>query len=275
VALRFRVLGSGSTGNATLVETSATRVLLDAGLGPRILAERLDSVGVDPASVDAVFVSHEHGDHASGAAAFVSKWGMKLCGSRGTYAAAGFGAEDIPGYEVMQAGATVTVADVTVTAVAAPHDAAEPLAFVVSAGTLSLGHVTDIGHLSRGLVEALRRCDALLMESNYDPALLRDGAYPWSLKERILGPYGHLSNGDVARYLRDGLGDSCRTVVLAHLSQKCNHPELARMSAEESLRRRGRTEVRLELTGPEGTDWIDVRAPGPNSNNRPGQLRLF
>jgi phosphoribosyl 1,2-cyclic phosphodiesterase len=275
VALRFRVLGSGSTGNATLVETSATRILVDAGLGPRILAERLDSVGVDPASVDAVFVSHEHGDHAGGAAAFASKWGMRLWGSRGTYAAAGFGAEDIPGYEVMHAGVAVTVGDLTVTAVAAPHDAAEPLAFVVSAGTLSLGHVTDVGHLSRGLVEALRRCDALLMESNYDPALLRDGAYPWSLKERILGPYGHLSNGDVARYLRDGLGDSCRTVVLAHLSQKCNHPELARMAAEESLRRRGRTEVRLELTGPEGTDWIDVRASGPNGDRRPGQLRLF
>src|SRR5262249_6057251 len=151
VGLRFRVLGSGSTGNATLVETSATRILLDAGLGPRILAERLESVGVDPASVDAVVVSHEHGDHAGGAAAFVSKWGMKLCGSRGTYAAAGFGAEDIPGYEVMQAGAAVTVGDVTVTAVAAPHDAAEPLAFVISAGSLRLGHVTDVGHLSRGL----------------------------------------------------------------------------------------------------------------------------
>jgi phosphoribosyl 1,2-cyclic phosphodiesterase len=273
--LRFRVLGSGSTGNATLVETPGTRLLVDAGLGPRILAERLQSAEVDPATVDAVFVSHEHGDHAGGAAAFAGRWGMRICGSRGTYAAAGFGAEEIPGYDVVAAGAAFVIGDATVTAVAVPHDAAEPLAFVISCGGERLGHVTDIGHIGRGLVESLRFCDAVLIESNYDPAMLRDGAYPWSLKERILGPYGHLSNGDVARYLGDGLGESCRTVVLAHLSQKCNHPELARMAAEESLRRRGRTEVRLELTGPDGTDWIDVRASGRDVARRPGQLRLF
>jgi phosphoribosyl 1,2-cyclic phosphodiesterase len=275
VALRFRVLGSGSSGNATLVEAPGTRLLIDAGLGPRILAERLQSAGVDPASLDAIIVSHEHGDHAGGAAVFAGKWGMRLCGSRGTYAAAGFGAEEIPGYDVMQPGATLAIGALSVTAVAVPHDAAEPLAFVISADGDCLGHVTDIGHVSRGLVEAFRRCDAILMESNYDPAMLRDGAYPWSLKERILGPQGHLSNGDVARYLGDGLGESCRTVVLAHLSQKNNHPELARMAAEESLRRRGRTEVRLELTDAEGTDWMEVRPSRPNGHRRPGQLRLF
>jgi phosphoribosyl 1,2-cyclic phosphodiesterase len=275
VALRFRVLGSGSSGNATLVEAQGTRLLIDAGLGPRILAERLQSAGVDPSSLDAIIVSHEHGDHAGGAALFAGKWGMRLCGSRGTYAAAAFGAEEIPGYDVMQPGAALAIGALTVTAVAVPHDAAEPLAFVISADGDCLGHVTDIGHVSRGLVEAFRRCDAILMESNYDPAMLRDSAYPWSLKERILGPHGHLSNGDVARYLGDGLGESCRTVVLAHLSQKNNHPELARMAAEESLRRRGRTEVRLELTDAEGTDWMEVRPSRPNGHRRPGQLRLF
>ena len=275
MSLRFRVLGSGSTGNATLVEGDGTAVLIDAGLGPRSLAERLLSAGVDPASLRAILVSHEHGDHARGAAAFSAKWGVRLCGSRGTYAAAGFGACDIAGYDVLEAGETRCFGSVSVTGVPVPHDAAGPLAFVVAANGDRLGHATDFGHVSQTLVRAFRGCDALLMESNYDPGLLRDGSYPWSLKERILGPLGHISNGDVARYLADGLGEACHTVVLAHLSQSNNHPEIARMAAEESLGRRGRSEVRVALTGPEGTGWIDVSRRSPEPEKRPGQLRLF
>jgi phosphoribosyl 1,2-cyclic phosphodiesterase len=273
-ALRFRVLGSGSAGNATLVESGDTRVLIDAGLGPRVLAERLQSVGVDPGSLAALFVSHEHSDHAKGAAAFSARWGVRLAGTRGTYAAAGFGAEEIAGYDVLEAGASRVLGAMTVLGVPIPHDAAEPLAFVISAGDVSLGHATDFGHVSRGVVDAFRGCHALLMESNYDPDMLRRGPYPWSLKERILGPHGHLSNGDVARYLGQSLGDACRTVVLAHLSQKNNHPEVAHLSATQALRRRGRTEVRLELTGAEGTEWIEVSRPRvPGNGSR--QLRLW
>src|SRR5262249_29612928 len=164
----------------------------------------------------------------------------------------------------------VTVGALTVTAGAGPHHAGEPPAVVVSCGSPSPRPLPDLGPPSPRPLEAPRPGDAPAMGADHHPAPPRDRAYPRALKERILGPYGHLSNGDVARYLRDGLGDSCRTVVLAHLSQKCNHPELARMAAEESLRRRGRTEVRLELTGPEGTDWIDVRASGPNGDPPPG-----
>ncbi|HSB61941.1 MAG TPA: MBL fold metallo-hydrolase [Vicinamibacteria bacterium] len=275
MSLRFRVLGSGSSGNATLVEGHDASLLIDAGLGSRCLAERLQSAGVDPGSLAAVLVSHEHGDHARGAAAFSAKWGVRLCGSRGTYAAAGFGAVEIAGYDVLEAGESRRFGSVAVTAVPVPHDAAGPLAFVVASKSDRLGHATDFGHVGRPLVQAMRGCDAVLIESNYDPGLLRDGPYPWSLKERILGPQGHLSNGDVARFLAEGLGESCRTVVLAHLSQTNNHPELARMSAEEALRRRGRSDVRLELSGPEGTGWIEVRARGPEPAQRRGQLQLF
>ncbi|HVQ31693.1 MAG TPA: MBL fold metallo-hydrolase [Vicinamibacteria bacterium] len=275
MSLRFRVLGSGSTGNATLVEAGETRILIDAGLGPRSLAERLLDAGVDPASLAAIFVSHEHSDHSRGAAPFSAKWGVRLAGSRGTYAAAGFGAVDIAGYDVLTAGTLRRMGQLTVTAVALPHDAAEPLAFVVAADGASLGHATDFGQVTRTMVEAFRSCDALLMESNYDAAMLRDGPYPWSLKERILGPLGHVSNDDVARYLGGSLGESCRTVVLAHLSQKNNHPEVARMAAEVALRRRGRTEVQLELTSAEGTDWIQVSAPRVEATGPMRQLRLF
>ena len=273
MGLRFRVLGSGSAGNATVVETEGTRILIDAGLGPRILAERLQSAGIDPAALDAIFISHEHSDHARGAAAFSARWGVRLCGTRGTYAAAGFGAETIAGYDVIEAGVPRTLGALTVTGLSVPHDAAEPLAFVVTSPAASFGHATDLGHLTRGLVEAFRGCDAVLMESIYDPDMLRRGPYPWSLKERILGGRGHLSNGDVARFLGEGLGDACRTVVLAHLSQKNNHPEVAHLAANQALRRRGRTEISLTLTGAEGTEWFPVARPRPPEPSR--QLRLW
>jgi phosphoribosyl 1,2-cyclic phosphodiesterase len=273
VSLRFRVLGSGSGGNATLVEGGGARVLLDAGLGPRQLAERLVSARVDPASLDAVFVSHEHGDHARGAAAFSAKWGVPLALAAGTFRAAGLAAAKLPAWVEIAPGETRTIRRLAVRAVAVPHDAAAPVAFVVSAGAASLGHATDLGHLGRGLVEALRGCDAVLVESNYDPAMLRDGPYPWSLKERILGPLGHLSNEDVGRLLERALGEACRRVVLAHLSQKNNHPELALQAAGESLERAGRRDVEVVLAPPGGTDWVAVRASRPGRG--PGQLRLF
>ena len=275
MSLRFRVLGSGSGGNATVVEGGGARVLLDAGLGPRQLADRLADAGVDPASLDAVFLSHEHGDHARGAAAFSAKWGVPLAGTRGTFEGAGFARAKLPGFEPTAPGETRTIRRLSVRAVRVPHDAACPVAFVLAAGTSSLAHATDLGHLSRGLVEALRGCAAVLLESNYDPAMLRDGPYPWSLKERILGPFGHLSNGDVGRLLEKGLGESCRHVVLAHLSRKNNHPELALQAAEEALERAGRREVRVTLAAPEGTGWVAVHAPRAAAGRHDGQLRLF
>jgi phosphoribosyl 1,2-cyclic phosphodiesterase len=273
--VRFRVLGSGSSGNATLIECGSVRILIDAGLGPRELAERLESAGVDPASLAAVFLSHEHQDHARGAASFSNKWGVRLCGSRGTYAAAGLGAEDIAGYDVLEPGTPRELGDLTVRGIPVPHDAAGPLAFVVEGDGRSLAHATDFGHVNRGVADGFRECDAVLIESNYDPVMLRDGAYPWSVKERILGSRGHLSNEDVARYLFRDLGEACRMVLLAHISQNNNHPELVRMTAEAALRRRGRTEVRLELASADGTGWMEVAPAGGSASRAPKQLRLW
>jgi phosphoribosyl 1,2-cyclic phosphodiesterase len=166
------------------------------------------------------------------------------------------------------------VGALTVAAIPVPHDAAEPIAFVVSCDGASLGHATDLGHLGPAVVEAFGECQAILVESNYDPGMLRDGSYPWSLKERILSPLGHLSNGDVARYLEHALPEACETVVLAHLSRKNNHPEVARMAAETALGRRGRAAVSLEMTGPEGTGWIETSA-ARHPPASVGQMRLF
>jgi phosphoribosyl 1,2-cyclic phosphodiesterase len=272
--VRFRVLGSGSSGNTTLVECGGTSILIDAGLGPREMAERLQSEGVDPASLAAIVLSHEHGDHCRGAASFSNKWGVRLLGTRGTYAAGGFGAEDIAGWDVLEPGRPWVCGAISITGVAVPHDAAGPVAFVLAGEGVTMGHATDFGHVNRALVDAFRPCDTVVMESNYDPGLLRDGPYPWSLKERILSRVGHLSNGDVADYIARGLGETCRTLVLAHLSRRNNHPDLARMTALAALRRRGRTEVRLEIADPEGMDWITVAA-APRPPRGPEQLRLF
>ncbi len=276
--LRFRVLGSGSDGNATLVEGGGARVLLDAGLGPRQLAERLQSAEVDPASLDAIFVSHEHGDHARGAGAFSRRWGVPIVGASATFEAAAFDATRLPRLQPLEPGAEHSIRRLTVSAVAVPHDAARPLAFVLRAGEAVFAHVTDVGHLTRGLVEALQACDAVLLESNYDPALLRDGPYPWRLKQRILGPHGHLSNDDVARLIETGLGPRCSQLLLAHLSRRNNHSELARMSAEEARRRAGRRGLRLGVAEGSGTGWIDVRPKRPpraglSEDGR--QMRLF
>ncbi len=276
-ALRIRVLGSGSDGNATLVEGGGARLLLDAGLGPRQLGERLQSAGVDPASLDAVCLSHEHGDHVRGAAAFSRKWGVPLAGSRGTLVAAGLLEAELPALRAIEPGATEVFGRLALRTVAVPHDAARPVAFLVRVGETTFGHATDVGHLSRGLVEALRGCDALLLESNYDPALLRDGPYPWSLKERILGPLGHLSNDDVARFLERGRAEACATLVLAHLSRQNNHPELALLAAGEALARARRPGVTLRLADAGGTDWIPI-PPGRKRGSPEAartQLRLF
>lgn len=271
--LRFRVLGSGSSGNATLVEAGDSRVLIDAGLGPRELQERLQSAGVDPGSLHAIYLSHEHSDHAKGAASFSRKWGVRLRGTRGTYAALGLGAEEVAAYDVLVAGSASRAGSLSITPVAVPHDAAEPVAFVIACNGHRLGHATDLGHVSRTLVLAFRECDAVLVESNYDPTLLRNGPYPWSLKDRIASPHGHLSNGDVGRYLSEGLGVACRALVLAHVSQNNNHPELVRMTAEQALDRRGRSEVAITITDADGTGWIEVGPPPEPQAAK--QLRLF
>ena len=270
--LRIRVLGSGSTGNATLVESGETRILIDVGVGPRELQKRLAACEVDPESISLAFLSHEHGDHSRGARSFSKRHGVPIAATRGTLHALSLDDDDdIAGCEEVVSGEAFRVDGLSVTGVNIPHDAAEPLAFVISNGTTRLGHATDLGHMDRAVREAFRACDALLIESNYDAAMLRDGPYPWSLKQRIQSPWGHLSNDDVARYLSRDLGPACRQVVLAHLSQTNNHPEVAQMTAELALA--GRDDVDLALSDPRGNDWIDV----PDTPRPPprGQLRLF
>ncbi|MCU0240961.1 MAG: MBL fold metallo-hydrolase [Vicinamibacteria bacterium] len=272
--MRLRILSSGSSGNATLLEVERTRILIDAGLSPRELALRLRAAGVEPESLDAILLTHEHGDHVRGVASFVRKWGVRVWTSAGTKAGADLSDEDLQGGGILAAGRAQVVAGLQVRPLALAHDAAEPLAFIIEAGRLAFGHATDFGHFSRSLIEGLRPCDALVLESNYDVDMLRAGPYPWPLKERIASPHGHISNAAVARFLTRDLGDACRTLVLAHLSETNNHPEVVRALAEPTLRAAGRSEIRLSIATRTGTDWIDLRAAAPQGEPS-AQLNLF
>mgnify|MGYP001766092616 CR=1 FL=1 len=277
MAVRFRILASGSSGNATLIEAGGTRVLLDAGLGPRVLAGRLRAAGVEPDSLAAIVLSHEHVDHIKGAAAFAARFGLRLMGSRGTRDAGGFASGEAArcGFDLIRPGELHTIEALSLTALAIPHDAAGPLAFVFEVGPLKLGHATDLGHLPEGVAAALAGVDALVLESNHDAGMLRSGPYPWPLKERINGPQGHLSNSDAAGFLAKRLGSRCRTVVLAHLSEVNNHPEVARMAAEPALARAGRGDVRLEIATREGTGWIEIAAAQRVADADRRQFRLW
>lgn len=240
--IRFASLGSGSKGNALLVESGGTRVLLDCGFGPRELATRLQRLGVVPESVAAVLVTHEHADHVGGAARCAARFGWAIHASHGTVAAAGQLA-DIP-VRRFDSHASFAIGALEIHPYPVPHDAREPTQFVFSDGASRLGVLTDVGTITPHIVAMLRECAALVLECNHDAAMLANGRYPPSLKRRIAGEYGHLDNLAAAGLLRNIGGRHLRHVVAAHLSEENNSPELARAALADAL---GCT-----------TDWVGV-----------------
>jgi phosphoribosyl 1,2-cyclic phosphodiesterase len=273
--VRIKILGSGSAGNAMVVEGGRTRLLVDAGLGPRILVERLREAGIEPESLSAVLLTHEHADHIRSAISFSRRWGVPLRGSQGTGEALGVALAESAGFEPLPRGRSCRIGDVDVCGVPVPHDAAEPLAFVLESGGGVLGIATDLGHMTDDLVDGLKACTTIVMESNYDPGLLRAGPYPWNLKERIASPRGHLANVDVARFVARSLGRGCRSLILAHLSETNNHPDVARMTIEPALRAVGGDKVRLVIAERSGSDWVEAGPVRQGSTEGPTQLPLF
>jgi phosphoribosyl 1,2-cyclic phosphodiesterase len=234
VALRLAVLGSGSGGNATLIEGDGARILVDAGFSCRGLVQRLRYVGVEPDTLDAILITHEHADHLGGAAAFSGKHGVPIYCTRGTARAAGLsiapeGELPFPSpARPVEAGRDFAVGRLTVRPFGVPHDAVETVGFVVSDGDgARVGYATDLGHGPRPVRDGLLDCDALVVEANHDLGMLRAGPYPESVKERVLSRHGHLDNTAAADLLCDVARERTRTVVLAHLSRTNNHPEIA------------------------------------------------
>jgi phosphoribosyl 1,2-cyclic phosphodiesterase len=287
--VRLTVLASGSKGNSTVVSSSRTRILVDAGLSCRELFKRMAAAGEDPRSLDAILVTHEHQDHVQGLAVTARKLGIPVYFTEPTHRAwmrwmtprkrmtyadwlaqrkaqaeaapvnpeieerEAFEEEQaslapevkaearpdpcaLPAVEYFSAGQGFSVGDIAVTPFTIPHDAADPVGFVFEAEGIRIGIATDLGYMPANAAVRLRRCDVLMLESNHDLDMLRDGPYPWSVKQRVMSRVGHLSNRAAAEFLESSYDGQAAYVVLAHLSESNNLPELARISAEHALR---------------------------------------
>jgi phosphoribosyl 1,2-cyclic phosphodiesterase len=249
ISLRVLILGSGSSGNATLVETSTTRVLVDAGFNRKETLRRLAALGASIDRVHGILVSHEHSDHVSGLANLSRTWHAPVYITEGTFAeyrrlASGSEAEKIPCVETVRPSQRFTLGDIEVTAFSIPHDAADPVAYTLRAEGCKVSIVTDLGYLPAHVREHLRGSDVLILESNHDLDMLKVGPYPWHIKQRVMSRTGHLSNHAVSEFLAEGDSEGsgfdarARWLVLAHLSENNNNPDVARLSAEEALGRR-------------------------------------
>lgn len=259
--MRFCSLGSGSGGNATLIEASqgitSTRVLVDAGFSVRELTRRLARAGCAPDQVDAVFITHEHGDHIGCALAFATAHRRPLIMSRGTWRAVGHADFDATLLRLVRDGEVLAMGDMEIRPFAVPHDANEPLQLTLTDGASQLGLVTDLGCAPEDVAVALANCDALLLECNHDEGLLRAGPYHPALKKRILGSHGHLSNAAAADLLARCLHPGLKTVAAAHLSEHNNHPDLARTALTAVL---GGTASEIRVAHPKlGLDWLSLR----------------
>jgi phosphoribosyl 1,2-cyclic phosphodiesterase len=268
--VKLSVLASGSGGNALYVESGETRLLVDAGLSPRELRKRLAAVPGAPAleQLDGLLVTHEHSDHGGHAPALVAA-GLRAHATAGTLAALGLSGEGA----VIRAGEPFSVGAIEVTPVPLPHDAAEPVGFVLRSGDARIGILTDCGWAAPDVAAAYAGCDVLLLEANHDPEMLYYGAYPPSLKRRIGGRRGHLSNEEAAELLR-GMGRALpRLLVLAHLSRMNNRPQLARAAIARVV---GRRPVRVLVAAQtQVSRVIEVHARGVQIAGLPGdQLAL-
>jgi phosphoribosyl 1,2-cyclic phosphodiesterase len=234
--LRFASLASGSKGNCLVAEVGGTRLLVDCGLNLRDTERRLAKLNLMPSEIDGILLTHEHGDHASGAFDFAAAHGITVYLTHGTLGALRAEGKVIEGVKtVILEKKSLTINGMEVIPFTVPHDAREPVQFVLSDGAARLGVLTDIGSPTAHVEQTLSGCDALVLECNYDVEMLWGGAYPKWLKERIAGPFGHLDNRQSERLL--GALDCSRLkhVIGAHLSQRNNRPELARAALARAM----------------------------------------
>lgn len=257
--LRFRNLGSGSSGNATLVEGSSgaavSRLLVDCGLGIRTLEKRLGLAGLAYADLDGIFITHEHSDHIGCAQALAVRHRVPVWMSEGTFAA--IGAPDFDGLlNVVHDTQTVALAGFEFRPFTVPHDAREPLQLRCSDGARDLGVLTDLGHASGHVLAQLQGCHALMLESNHDPELLAQSRYPDFLKRRVSGRFGHLANAAAAAVAGALRHDGLHCVVAAHLSERNNRPDLARAGLSAALGWQAEQIIVADPT--HGTGWLTV-----------------
>lgn len=254
--MRFASLGSGSRGNALLVEAGTTRVLLDCGFGPRETLSRLASLGLAPGDLSGILITHEHSDHIAGAFRLATRYRLTLWMTHGTLSAAPRGRGEQPKIGLIDSHQPFQIGDLEMHPFPVPHDAREPVQFVFSDGRHRLGVVTDLGSSTPHVERMLTGCDALVLECNHDEDMLRRGGYPPHLKRRIAGRFGHLGNAASALLLATLDNRKLQHLIAAHLSQQNNTPAMARRALASVL---GCAETWVGVADQEtGLDWREL-----------------
>ena len=249
VPVRLTILGSGSAGNCAYVETEEARILIDAGFSLRQIRQRLATIGRAPENLTAILVTHEHSDHINGLAALSQKLRVPVYCNRPTQEAIEFQLQTKLDCRLFETRNSFDVGDITVETFDILHDAQDPVGFLLRTPGVNIGFLTDLGQVTKLVLERLRAANVLLLEANHDIKMLQDCPHrPWSLKQRILSRHGHLSNEAAADAAEQLMSAEFRHLYLAHLSRECNRPALAHRVMNERLQKIGAHHVRLELT---------------------------
>ncbi len=265
--MRVCVLASGSSGNATLIVAGGVRVLIDCGLSARETIKRIEAVGEDPARLDAIVVTHEHGDHARGLVSLSKMLNTWVFISTGALEACKLGEKEkfIRRGEVISSSQDFEIGAFRFSPFAIPHDAADPMAFTIETKGVKMGIAVDLGYINPLAAAALRDSDMLIIEANHEVEMLRACTfYPWALKQRIMSRHGHTSNDEMARFLSEDFDGKAEHIVLAHLSRNTNHPAIARLAAVQALEARAplfsaNAEKRIKVASYDGpSDWIEL-----------------
>ncbi len=249
MAVQLTILGSGSSGNCAYLEAEETRLLVDAGLSGRQIRQRLAAIGRAPESLTGILITHEHSDHIQGLGMIAAKLGIPVYCNRLTKDAIEDSCESPLAFQIFETGATFALGDVEVDTFPVPHDAHDPVGFLVRTCAGNAGFLTDLGHATKLVIERVRRANALLIEANHDLKLLQeDTKRPWSVKQRILSRHGHLSNDAAAEVIEQltQAGADLRHVFLGHLSRDCNTPELACGAVNRKLQILGAAHITIE-----------------------------
>jgi phosphoribosyl 1,2-cyclic phosphodiesterase len=271
VSVKFTILGSGSSGNCAYIETAEARILVDAGFSPRQIRARLASIGRTPENLTAILITHEHSDHISGLFGLAEKLKIPIYCNRATQDAIAWAFKErwngkkrdplFDGLEKTSAdfltklewrlfstGDNFELNDLLVETFQIPHDAQDPVGFLLRTPGGNIGFVTDLGHMTRLVLDRIRAANVLVLESNHDVKMLQDcPRRSWSLKQRILGRHGHLSNEAAAEAVAQIMCADLKHLYLAHLSRECNKPELALRIMTECLQQLGATHVQLQF----------------------------
>jgi phosphoribosyl 1,2-cyclic phosphodiesterase len=252
MSLQVCVLGSGSTGNATVVASKSHAVLVDAGFSAKEIAQRMEEAGWSPDRLDAMLVSHEHGDHVVGLPVMYRRHKLPLYANIGTMEAVSAN-EKYQGldWRIFSNGQPFAVGDLVIEPFSVPHDAYDPVGFRIQCGNCAVVVLTDIGVATNLVRQRLKDSDALVIECNHDVRMVNDAERPWYLKQRILGRQGHLSNEACADLLTEVASPRLKQIFLTHLSEDCNTPELALQTIERRLAAEGHPDIAVEMTWPD------------------------